>query len=227
MVSFAGGALMRAATSLPRPQLFPRSHPRSRKPRSLRHGSSNYLLMICAAMLVLGYLPGIFLGHDGHTSLGQQLALYYANNEQVLQWPTIFINYTAGPFLQIVFVLLCGFSALGSGFLLLYFLSKGIFLGFCAANLFFAGGVQDLVAYWFWTCLPDLIFTAVNLWLTGYALCLSQGVFQSVFLGGAPRGQLNAASRRLLVRSGITLFISGLIGIIFSGLRLLLGSFWG
>ena len=105
-------------------------------------------------------------------------------------------------------------------------MSALIFLGFCAANLFFTGGLQDLVAYWFWTCLPDLAFTAANLWLTGYALRLSQGVFQSVFLGGAPRGHLHAASRRLLVRSGITLLISGLIGILFSGLRLLL-SFLG
>lgn len=217
---------MRAASSIARPRFLSRSHPVSRQPRSLRHGSPNYLLMICGAMLVIGYLPGIILGHDGHTLLGQQLALYYANAKQVLQWPTILINYTAGPFLQIVFVLLCGFSALGSGFLLLYFLGKGIFLGFCAANLFFTGGLQDLVAYWFWTCLPDLAFTAANLWLTGYALRLSQGVFQSVFLGGAPRGHLHAASRRLLVRSGITLLISGLIGILFSGLRLLL-SFLG
>lgn len=215
---------MRAGTSAARPR-FPlrsRTTPHTSKTLSRRYPSSAYVIPLCASMLIAGYLPGIWLGHDGQTALGQQLAKYYADVALTTPWFVSFLRSIAGPFLQIVFVLLCGFSALGLGFLLLYFLGKGFFLGFCAANVFFAGGISDLVAYWLCTCLPDLVFTAVHLWLAAYALCLSHGLFQSVFLGGAPRGQLHAANRRLLVRSGVALFVSGLLGIIFSGLRFLL-----
>lgn len=217
---------MRATSTVVRPRFLPRGRAASHKPQRIpqRHTNSSfsYMIPLCATILIAGYLPGIWLGRDGQTLLGQQLASYYTDTTGSASWIITCLHTLSGPFLQIVLVLLCGFSALGLGFLTLYFFGKGVFLGFCAANVFSSAGTSGLIFYWFCTCLPDLIFTTIHLWLAVYAMALSRGLFQSIFLGGAPRGQLHAASRRLLVRSGIAFLASGLLSVLFSGLRFLL-----
>ena len=122
-------------------------------------------------------------------------------------------------------VVLCGFSSFGQGLLLLLFAGRGCFLGFCAANVASAAGAKGIVTYWLLSCLPDLSVLLIGLWLSGHALVLSRGLFQDVFLGGAPRGQLGAAARRLSVRAGTAFLAACLLSVFCSGLCVLLARF--
>ena len=81
------------------------------------------------------------------------------------------------------------------------------------------------MTYWLLSCLPDLSVLLIGLWLSGHALVLSRGLFQDVFLGGAPRGQLGAAARRLSVRAGTAFLAACLLSVFCSGLCVLLARF--
>ena len=105
------------------------------------------------------------------------------------------------------------------------FAGRGCFLGFCAANVASAAGAKGIVTYWLLSCLPDLSVLLIGLWLSGHALVLSRGLFQDVFLGGAPRGQLGAAARRLSVRAGTAFLAACLLSVFCSGLCVLLARF--
>ena len=179
-------------------------------------------VLLCAAAFLLGYLPGIFAGRGGQTVLGQQLANYYMESERFSVWGTSFFNQMASSFVQLFLVALCGLSVLGTGLLITFFGAKGIFMGFCAANVVAAGGGGALAAYWVNSCLPNLSLLFLALWLAGFASQLSHRLFQSVFLGGAPRGQLEAAARRMGVRCCVAFFASGIFNALCSGLSVVL-----
>lgn len=182
-------------------------------------------VLLCAGVFLAGYLPGIELGRTGASIWGQQLAAYYLDASQFSAWLPVFTGQVAAAFLQLLLIILCGFSALGQGLLPLAFAARGCFLGFCAANVLAAGGVKGIVTYWLLSCLPDLCVLLVGLWLAGHALVLSRGLFQSIFLGGAPRGQLHTAVRRLLVRWGAAFLGTCLLSFLCSGLCVLLVRF--
>lgn len=223
---------MRAAASYSRTRNIARGR---RLPAHKPHGGvhtvreSNYVhgpVLVCAAVFLFGYLPGIFLGRSGTTLLGQQLAMFYTDHSHLTTWGNLWVSQSAAFFLQLFFVWLCGFTAFGFGLLLLFFTVKGLFLGFCSANILTSGGTNALFLYWFSGCLPQVLLLLLLLWLTGYALSLSHGLFQSIFLGGAPRGQLIGNARRLTVRFLLCVPASWLIGLLCSGLTVALVRFF-
>lgn len=225
--------MMRAAASLCRPRIAVRNRrPVARKPnnglRAERRATTALRgpVFACASIFLLGYLPGIFLGRNGTTVLGQQLATYYTAPDRLTVWRDLFMSQSAGFFLQLLAVWLCGFTAFGLGLLLLIFAAKGLFLGFCSANILTLGGVNALCLYWLSGCLPQVLLLILLLWLTGHAALLSHGLFQSIFLGGAPRGQLIGNARRLTLRFLLCVPVSWLIGLFCSGLSVLLVQFF-
>lgn len=178
-------------------------------------------VLLCSAAFLMGYLPGILAGRGGETVLGQQLASYYMDYGRYSSWPFTFANQMASSFVQLFLLTLCGLSVVGTGALVLFFAAKGIFMGFCAANLVALGGGRALLVYWAISCLPNIVLLFLELWLAGYAAQLSRGLFQSVFLGGAPRGLLEAAVRRVGVRFCIALLASGIFQALCSGISVL------
>lgn len=188
------------------------------QPAAPRTGANAGVFAGYTAAFLAGYLPGILAGRGGQSTLGQQLAAYYADTSHFSVWTQAFSGLMAGAFLQLVTVVLCGFCVFGSAFLVLIFAARGAFLGFCAANVMACGGSRALALYWLLDCLPGLAVLFAALWLACHAVPLSAGLFQSVFLGGAPRGQLSAAARRLLVRSGAALLLCGLFSVLCAGL---------
>lgn len=207
-----------SARSFPPPQR-PAASAAHRPPRPPKAGrGAGVARLLFAGALLAGYLPGLWAGRSGQTGLGQQLAAYYGQAEHFSAWGPLCLDQLASAFLQLFFVLLCGFFAAGPVFLGLFFAAKGLFWGFCAANILHQNGAAGLLRYWVWAYLPALCLFFLCLWLAGHAARLSGGLFQSVFLGGAPRGQLHAAARRLGVRFGAALLCAGLFSVIFSAL---------
>lgn len=174
------------------------------------------------AAFLAGYLPGLLAGRGAQSQLGQQLASYYGDTSHFSVWSQVFSAQMSAAFLQILAVVLCGFCVVGGALLLLAFAARGAFLGFCAASIAACHGVRTLALYWLLVCLPGLAVLFISLWLACHAAALSHGLFQSVFLGGAPRGHLSAAARRLLVRSGSALLLCGLFSVLGAGLDVLL-----
>lgn len=220
---------MRAAQSAPRAKL-PRLYGGKRNFRRpgaavSKEGFAGGWVLLCAGAFLIGYLPGIELGRGGDSVWGQQLAAYYLDPAHFAGWVPVFTDQMAAAFLQLLLIAVCAFSALGQGLLPLFFAARGCFLGFCAAYILAAGGTKGVVTYWLLSCLPDLGVLLVGLWLSGHALALSRGLFQSIFLGGAPRGQLHAATRRLAVRWGVAFLAVCLLSALSSGLCVLLVRF--
>ena len=219
---------MRTAQQDPRkknPQLRGKRWIRRAGVRTARENSCGGWVLLCAAAFLAGYLPGMGLGRGGDTPWGQQLAAYYLDISQFSTWLPVFTDQIAAAFLQLMLVVLCGFSSFGQGLLPLLFAGRGCFLGVCAANVASAAGAKGIVTYWLLSCLPDLSVLLIGLWLSGHALVLSRGLFQDVFLGGAPRGQLGAAARRLSVRAGTAFLAACLLSVFCSGLCVLLARF--
>lgn len=178
-------------------------------------------VLLCSAAFLLGYLPGILAGRGSQTVLGQQLADYYMESGRFSAWGPVFANQMTVSFVQLLLIALCGLSVIGTGLLVTLFGAKGAFMGFCAANVVASGGGGALAAYWVNSCLPNLSLLFLGLWLAGYAAQLSHSLFQSVFLGGAPRGQLEAAARRMGVRYCVALLASGVFNALCSGISVL------
>lgn len=223
---------MRAAASFSGPRNVLRGRrPAARKPHSALRAAREPAsvrgpVFGCAAVFLAGYLPGILLGRNGTTILGQQLSMFYTAQDRLMVWSDLFISQSAAFFLQLFSVWLCGFTAFGFGLLLLLFAGKGLFLGFCSANILTLEGANALCLYWISGCLPQVMLLLLLLWLAGYAAALSHGVFQSIFLGGAPRGQLIGNARRLTVRFLLCIPVSWLIGLLCSGLVVFLVQFF-
>ncbi len=215
---------MRAVQSPPRKRPLPRQPlPSLRRPVQqptvrTRAGAGPFLGY--AVSFLVGYLPGLLAGRGGESSLSQQLAAYYLDAANFSSWTQVFSAQMSAAFLQLLAVILCGFCAFGGAFLVLVFAGRGMFLGFCAASILSLEGARALALYWLMVCLPGLAVLFVSLWLASHAVQLSNGLFQSVFLGGAPRGRLSACARRLLVRGGTALLLCVLFSLIGTGLDL-------
>lgn len=208
--------MMRAVSCRPRPgkSILPHARPYAKKLPGTAFSAISFLF---GFIFLAGYLPGIFCANAGTNSIGTQLAEYYLDPLDFTVWSDACVNQMAASFLQLLFILLCGVSAFGIGFLVIFFFIKGAFLGFCAVNVLTLGGGSALAFYWLCVCLPNVLLLFLCLWLAGYAARLSIHLFQSVFGGGAPRGQLESARRRLLVRAGIALLSSCLLCFLCSG----------
>lgn len=200
-----------SASFLPKGNSLPRSHTHTMP----------LALFLYAFVFLVGYLPGILLGRNSSGTLGDQLSAYYLDDASFSGWPKVFSGQMAACFLQLTCIWLCGFCVFGMVLLFVLFAAKGLFLGFCASACLTFGGASGFGRYWLVSCLPNVLFLFVCLWLAGYAFPLSRGLFQSVFLGGAPRGQLAGNGRRLTIRYLVCLALSGLISALYSGLVLL------
>lgn len=182
--------------------------------------------ILFAILFLLGYVPGIVLGRLDSNTLGSVLASYYSDLSCLVSGPSLFLAQISAAFLQLLFVTLCGFSAFGTGGLTVFFLARGAFLGYCASNLFVQEGFDAFWGYWRVTCLPNLTTLFLCLWLSGYAVQISRNLFQSAFLGGAPRGQMSANARRFGVRCALAVLLSIAFSIVFCGMVSLIFRFF-
>ena len=173
-----------------------------------------YVPLGCACLFLLGYLPGIWLGRTGAWEPGSQLAAYYLAKSSYSTVLAVWQWQFSAAFLQLAALYLCSFSALGCCFFLISFFLRGGFLGLCAACVLAAGESRGLVCYWLLSSLPNLSVLFAGLWLAGYGTTMSNGLFQCLFSGGAARGQLAAAFRRLTMRFLLCLLLAGTVSLV-------------
>lgn len=157
------------------------------------------IVALFGVLFFAGYVGGIWRGRLGSSIFGEELAAYYMDPENFSSFPTLFLNLFGGAFLQVTLVLLCGFSALGSAFLPLYFAARGVVLGICVAGIFVRGGTRALVIYWLLTCLPDLGIFLVMLWLAIQAHICAFGLLRSL-LGTGARRHSQMPVKKLIIR---------------------------
>ena len=175
-----------------RARMFWPRQPASRVPQAPANAAGRlpYVPLGCACLFLLGYLPGIWLGRTGAWESGSQLAAYYLSKSS---YSTVFSVWQ------------WQFSAA--------FLHGG-FLGLCAACVLAAGESRGLVCYWLLSSLSNLSVLFAGLWLSGYSAAISNGLFQCVFSGGAARGQLAGAFRRLTIRFLFCLLLTGTVNLV-------------
>lgn len=164
-----------------------------------RDGNSTWKITALFGLLFFaGYMVGILKGRSEESNFGKLLAAYYMEAKNFSLFTPLFWNEFGSAFLQAVLVLACGFSALGSGFLCLYFAARGAVWGLCASSVFMQGGTRALVIHWLLTCLPDLSVFLVMLWLAMQAHLCASGILRG--LTGSSQLRLTAQLRKLLIR---------------------------
>lgn len=191
-----------------------------------RETASWTTVLLFGVLFFAGYLGGVLKGRTGQSDLGEQLADYYRTAEHFSAFMPLFLDLFGSALLQAVLVLACGFSALGTGFLGLYFIARGAVLGLCAACVFVQGGTKALVVHWMLTCLPDLSIFLVMLWLAVQASRCAGGVFR-VLLGGGAHLRQTPSVRRLVLRFFVALLLCAVFcligsasGVLFAGVLL-------
>lgn len=183
-------------------------------------------ILLFGLLFFVGYLGGVFKGRSGQSELGEQLAGYYRSAEHFSAFVPLFLDLFGAALLQAVLVLACGFSAVGSGFLCLYFAARGAVLGLCAASVFVQGGTKGLVVHWMLTCLPDLGVFLVMLWLAVQANRCAGGLLRMVLSNSTHLRQMLPV-KRLLLRFATVLALSAVLslvgaasGVLFAGVLL-------
>ena len=199
-----------------RARMFWPRQPASRVPQAPANAAGRlpYVPLGCACLFLLGYLPGIWLGRTGAWVSGSQLAAYYLSKSSYSTVFSVWQWQFSADFLQLAALYLCSFSALGCFFLPILFFLRGGFLGLCAACVLAAGESRGLVCYWLLSSLSNLSVLFAGLWLSGYSAAISNGLFQCVFSGGAARGQLAGAFRRLTIRFLFCLLLAGTVNLV-------------
>lgn len=188
--------------------------PRAPQTPASAAGKLPYVSLGCVCLFLLGYLPGIWLGRTGIWEPGSQLAAYYLAKSSYSTVLAVWQWQFSAAFLQLAVLYLCSFSALGCWFFLILFFLRGGFLGLCAACVLAAEESRGLVCYWLLSSLPNLTVLFAGLWLAGYGATMSNGLFQCIFSGGAARGQLAVAFRRLTMRFLLCLLLAGAVSLI-------------
>lgn len=183
-------------------------------------------IFLFGALFLVGYLGGVLKGRTGQSELGNQLAAYYQTAENFSAFVPLFLDLLGSAFLQATLVLACGFSAVGSGFLCLYFVARGAVMGLCAASVFVQGGTKALVVHWMLTCLPDLSVFLIMLWLAAQAQRCA-GEMLRLLLGNGSHLRQTPQVRKLLLRFATALFLSvvscvvgAASGVLFAGVLL-------
>ena len=161
---------MRAARTALRLPALPQLRTKEPKRKTVSARRPDCVVWLGAAFLA-GYLPGIWLGRDGTTALGQQLAAWYTESPESTAFTAAFGARFAVGALQLCAVLLCGFCIWGIGLLVLLFAARGGFLGFCAASVAAADGAAGLLRYRCDTAVADVATLLLCLWLVGAVGC--------------------------------------------------------
>ena len=110
---------MRAARTALRLPALPQLRTKEPKRKTVSGRQPDCAVWLGAAFLA-GYLPGIWLGRDGTTALGQQLAAWYTESPESTAFTAAFGTRFAVGALQLCAVLLCGFCIWGVGLLVLF-----------------------------------------------------------------------------------------------------------
>lgn len=167
---------MRAARTALRLPALPQLRTKEPKRKTVSERQPDCAVWLGAAFLA-GYLPGIWLGRDGATALGQQLAVWYTESPESTAFAAAFGTRFAVGALQLCAVLLCGFCIWGIGLLVLFFAVRGGFLGFCAASVAAADGTAGLLRYRRDTAVADVATLLLCLWLAGWSAQLAAQLF--------------------------------------------------
>lgn len=117
---------MRAARTALRLPALPQLRTKEPKRKTVSGRQPDCVVWLGAAFLA-GYLPGIWLGRDGATALGQQLAVWYTESPESTAFTAAFGTRFAVGALQLCAVLLCGFCIWGIGLLVLFLRCAGDF----------------------------------------------------------------------------------------------------
>ena len=179
-----------------RARMFWPRQPASRVPQAPANAAGRlpYVPLGCACLFLLGYLPGIWLGRTGAWESGSQLAAYYLSKSSYSTVFSVWQWQFSAAFLQLAALYLCSFSALGCFFFPILFFLRG--------------------GYWLLSSLSNLSVLFAGLWLSGYSAAISNGLFQCVFSGGAARGPLAGAFRRLTIRFLFCLLLAGTVNLV-------------
>ena len=207
---------MRAARTALRLPALPQLRTKEPKRKTMSARRPDCAVWLGAAFLA-GYLPGIWLGRDGATALGQQLAVWYTESPE----STAFGARFAVGALQLCAVLLCGFCIWGVGLLVLLFAARGGFLGFCAASVAAADGVAGLLRYRRDTAVSDVATLLLCLWLAGWSAQLAAQLFCAA-RGRATR-ETPGTVRRLLSRFAAAMALSAAVSAVGGVLVLAVG----
>ena len=201
---------MRAARTALRLPALPQLRTTEPKRKTVSARRPDCAVWLGAAFLA-GYLPGIWLGRDGTTALGQQLAAWYTESPEGTAFAAAFGTRFAVGALQLCAVLLCGFCIWGIGLLVLFFAVRGGFLGFCAASVAAADGAVS-----------DVAMLLLCLWLAGWSAQLAAQLFCAA-QGRATR-ETPGTVRRLLSRFAAAIVLSAAVSAVGGVLVLAVGS---
>ena len=168
-----------------------------------------------------GICRALWLGRDGATALGQQLAVWYTESPESTAFAAAFGARFAVGALQLCAVLLCGFCIWGVGLLVLLFAARGGFLGFCAASVAAADGVAGLLRYRRDTAVSDVATLLLCLWLAGWSAQLAAQLFCAA-RGRATR-ETPGTVRRLLSRFAAAMALSAAVSAVGGVLVLAVG----
>lgn len=153
-----------------------RSFNQTQKTRRLP-GARLWLLLLFLVMFTLGTEM-----YRGQTSaFWEQLADAYSgqNTRQPMQG---FASVYLSAAIQIGWIVLCAFSAFGSGLLPLQFAAKGFCCGALTWAVYQAGGVSGLLNFWLTVWLPDTLLLILGLQIAPSAMKHANEIFRWYFL---------------------------------------------
>ncbi|MDD4850255.1 MAG: hypothetical protein PHO10_06090 [Gemmiger sp.] len=156
-----------------------------------------------------GYMGGLAAGRVALPGLCAGFAEYYLDKQSFSGVGIVFAGLFLAAFVQLSFVLLAGYCAVGMGLFVAFFGVKGVFLGLCTASLYQVGGAKGLVVYWLLTWLPEISLLVLTLLLAGSAARVCGPLFSLTLGSAAPHaGGLAAPARRCLKQYLLTLFFA-------------------
>ena len=173
-----------------------------------------------ALLYFCGYGVGLALGRLAMPEFGGSFAKFYLDKQNFLSFGGVFASLFTAALLQLTFLAVSGFCAIGMGLLVSFFALKGALMGICTAALYTAGGAKGLVIYWLLTWLPEISLLLLTLFQAGCSAGVCGGIFRFALCGNAPRLGMNAPVRRCLKSYIITSFLSVLFSALGAGAAL-------
>ncbi len=182
-----------------------------KRPAAKRGGARGRLPVLgFGAAFFLGYIPGILAGRGGGFGVSA-LAGHYMDKQTFSAFGPVFADAFGAAFLQVTLVLLAGFCALGLGLLAAVFALKGMYLGYCAASIYAAGGAGGLAAHWLLSFLPDIGILLILLALAARAAPLSFALLRGTFDERPQTGTgLYPLARALILRYALAVAVAAL-----------------
>lgn len=181
-------------------------------PARSRGGLYGRKAAMCGALgvvFVLGYVPGVLAARGSGYGISA-LAEHYMDKQTFAELGTVFADTFAGAFIQATLLLLCGFCALGLGLMAAFFAIKGMYMGYCAAGIYAAGGARDLAVYWLLTGPAALGVLLALVALAFKAVPLSFALLRDAFGERTLPEETFANARALILRYALTVAVAAL-----------------